>query len=232
MTIQDSSFPQRVQLWRGALLTTIAHAMWVTQYPTLAYEVSWDGLFYSRQNTQGTYGTIAFVKNGLVGVFRDDKSPRAPWNGEEQYSVAVGLAGLPSRLAEPAETALQYILDEHNGVTAPIMTAAFWSDGDGISAAEPWADVLIHGAHLVQIEAMGTEEALDELHAQYEWSEPAMVLLQRLFERRISLSGSPMALDDEEYEQLVANGRDGLAEARELFAAIGILLPRRWRRAL
>jgi PIN domain nuclease of toxin-antitoxin system len=76
MTIQHSGFPQRVQLWRGALLTTIAHAMWVTQYPELAYEVSWDGLFYSRQNTQGTYGTIAFVKNGLVGVFRDDRSPR------------------------------------------------------------------------------------------------------------------------------------------------------------
>lgn len=232
MDIQDKGFPHRVQLWRGAILATIAHAMWVTSYPTLAYELSWDGPYYSRQDIKRTRGTIAFVENGLVGVFRDDTSPRAPWNGSEQYSVEDGLEGLPDRLAEPAETALRHMLDEHTGVTEPIMTAAFWSDGDVTSAAEPWSDVLVHGAHLVRTEAMETDEALSEWQAQYEWSEQAMALLTGLFTRRMAISGTPVVLNDEEYEQLVANGRNGLSEARELFAAIGILLPRRWRRNL
>src|SRR5688500_18424474 len=121
MTAQSRDFPQHVRLWHGAILATIAHAMWVTQYPALAHELSWDGLWYSRQDGQGTRGTIAFVENGLVGAFRDDTSPRATGNGTVQYSVAAGFEGLPDRLTEPAQTALQAIQDEHIGVAEPII---------------------------------------------------------------------------------------------------------------
>ena len=229
MTMQDRSYPQRIQLWRGAILATIAHAMWITSYPELAYELSWDGPYYSRQDSQGTRGTIAFVENGLVGVFRDDASPRAAWNATASYSLAAGLEGLPIRLTDQVQPALKYIQDSDRSDVRPMITAAFWSDGDAISAAEPWTDVLQHGAHLVRVEAMDTEAALSEWQAQYEWSGQAMMVLTRLYKRRIALSGSPLVLDEEEYEQLVANGRDGLANARELFASIGILLPKRWR---
>lgn len=230
MILQDGDFPQRHQLWRGAILATIAHTISVTRNPTLAYELSWEGPNYSRQDSQGTRGTITFADDRLVGVFRDDASPRAPWNAGSRYSLAAMLAGMPDELVQLAQReALQYVLDEYDGVTEPIITAALWSDGDAITAAEPWADVVAHGAHLVRIEAMETEAAMSEWQTEYEWSEAQTALLRRLFERKMALPGARMMLENTEYDQLVADGRDGLAESRELLAAIGIELPKRRR---
>ena len=150
----------------------------------LDYELSWDGPNYSRQDSQGTYGTITFAEDGLVGVFRDEHSPRAPRHSEAEYDLAQRLSGMPSDLVALAEReALQYVFDEYQGQVGPIITAAFWSTGDDVTAAEPWPTVVEHGAHLVRIEAMETEAAIVEWQQEYEWDAAEVTLLRSFFSR-------------------------------------------------
>jgi hypothetical protein len=198
--------------------------------PTLAYELSWDGPNYNRQDSQGTRGTITFVEDRVVGAFRDDASPRAPWNTSQEYSPASRLRGMPPDLMALAEReTLHYLVEEWKGIQSPIITAAFWSDGEQVTAAEPYAAVVAHGAHLVRIEMMKPEQAFAEWQAASEWSAVETELLRRLYERRMATMGTLMVLQADEYEQLVARGQDGFREVRELLAAIGITLPKHLR---
>jgi hypothetical protein len=191
----------------------------------LDYELSWDGPNYSRQDNQGTYGTITFAENGLVGVFRDEHSPRAPWHSGAEYDLAQRLAGMPADLVALAEReALQYVFDEHQGQVGPIITAAFWSADDEITAAEPWLTVVEHGAHLVQIEAMETEAAIAEWQQEYEWDAAEVTLLRSLFTRRLATLGRPMVIETWERDAVLAKGSEGIEAAREVFAALNIVL--------
>lgn len=225
-----AKFPQGTELWYGAILGTLAHAIWIMPNPTLAYELSWDGPNYNRQNSQGTRGTITFLDGRVVGAFRDDTSPRAPWNTSEDYSPAAQLHTMPPDIMALAKReTLGHLTDEWNSIQVPIVTAVFWSDNGQIVAAESYDAVMAHGAHLVQIEMMEPEQAIAEWQAASEWSVAETELLYRLYERRIATMGKLMVLQADEYDQLVAHGQAGFREVRELLAAIGITLPKHLR---
>jgi hypothetical protein len=57
---RGDGFPPKTSLWRGSLLASIAHAVFVARAPFLAYSQSWDGRNYSLQDSTGSYGTTAF----------------------------------------------------------------------------------------------------------------------------------------------------------------------------
>ncbi|HMN13382.1 MAG TPA: hypothetical protein PKD55_13760 [Bellilinea sp.] len=66
----DKTFPAIQDLWRGALLNTIAHAIWIAADPLLAYEVGWNGKNYLRQDSMGTSSAIHFADSStVVGTF-------------------------------------------------------------------------------------------------------------------------------------------------------------------
>jgi len=166
MATNTAAFPQQEQLRDGVVLATIAYAIWFAHGPTLTNELSWDGPSYSRQDTAGTRGTVTFGDHALVGVFRDEHSPRSPLWTDQTYNLNLYLRGMPPALRDMAdEEALQYVLEEHQGVTGPIITAAFWSDDDTLTAAEPWSDVVKHGAHLVSRELLDPDTALEAWRA-------------------------------------------------------------------
>lgn len=130
----------------------------------------------------------------------------------------------PNLRALADQEALEYLYDEYGGVTMPIITAAFWSAGQYVTAAEPWPEVLRHGAHLIRIEAMETEAAISEWQAEYAWSEAEIRLMRALFNRKMATPTTPIMLEDWEHEALVANGSIGIEKSRELLASIGIIL--------
>lgn len=153
MGISQESFPQCMQLWKGAILGTIAHAIRVTSNPDFSHEQSWDGSNYSVQDSMGSRGTISFAKERIVGVFFDKDSPRNPFRSGQAYDLDSLLAGMPTEhLSIANNEALQYVLQEYGGTAMPIITAAFWSAGDYLTAAEPWSQVFVHGAHLIRIQ--------------------------------------------------------------------------------
>lgn len=219
-------FPRRNDLWRGAILNTIAHAIWITSRPLLAYELSWDGSNYSRQDTMGTHGTVSFYEDSVVGVFFDLHSPRNPFKSKKKYDIQVFEKGMPSELLMRAEQeALQYVLEEYEGKIQPVITAAFWSKGEHLTAAEPWANVVTHGAHLIRIEVTQTEKAFREIQTQYEFSDEQIQLVRSIYERKVEMPNANLLLTERERDQISSQGVQGLEQCRELFSKIGITLP-------
>ncbi|SFH40308.1 hypothetical protein SAMN04487776_1133 [Priestia megaterium] len=73
---KENSNRYKSQIWQGCMLSSIAHAISVAQYPEFANEQSWDGDNYSMQDSQGGRGTITFNQHYCVAAFRDDNSSR------------------------------------------------------------------------------------------------------------------------------------------------------------
>jgi hypothetical protein len=119
---------------------------------------------------------------------------------------------------------LQYLLDDYEGSVQPIITAACWTDGDTLTAREPWQTVRAHADHRLTFLTLPMEEAIAAWIEEYEFSEKQAGLLRDLFTRRIATM-PPILVNEQEHRALTAYGDTGLAESRGLLAAIGILLP-------
>lgn len=224
-SVSNNTFPPTAHLVRGATLATIAYAIFIASDPFLAYELSWEGVNYSRQDSQGTRGTITFGGDGLVGVFLDDNSPRAPWHATNPYSLETVLAGMPPDVRAVADTgALQYLWDDQ-WTSTPVATTAFWSGGDHLTAAQPWPDVLEHGGHLVAKECLAPLEGLEAWRDDCEFSPAQSLLMRSLLERKMARTEGVIVLTDDERRVLTAAGQDGLADSRAMLAAVGIVLP-------
>jgi hypothetical protein len=152
----NDDFPPKAFLWPGSLLASIAHAIFVARAPFLAHEQSWDGRNYNVQDSQGSRGTIAYGedKNCFVGVFFLQTSRRNPLKQGtlDAGEATISVRDVPEQLKELCQGALQYVLQEVAGKTVPVITSAFWSDptSSGVTASEPWSDVVTHGAVLVK----------------------------------------------------------------------------------
>ena len=225
MTVWSPAFPTRRQLWDGVVLGTIAHSIWQASDEEFAPDQQWDGHNYGLNNEQGARGTITFAPEGVVGVFCDVRSVRNPWHSEVPYDPHTFLATAPGPLLAIAEReTLQYQLFDFRGAVAPVITAAFWSQGERLTAAEPWSTVVVNGAHLLRIQLMETERAVGEWQENYEFSIAQVALLRTLFERRVALRDLPIRLQSEELVVLKAAGDAGIERSRSLLEAIGILL--------
>ncbi len=112
------------KLFRGCMISSIAHAIMMNVYPEFAYEQSWDGHCFSMQDGSGARGTISFYKNLCVGAIRNEKSFLYYNNDIEQK--------LMSKWSETVKTlarkdALQYVLDEQDGIVQPVVSTMFWA---------------------------------------------------------------------------------------------------------
>lgn len=217
------SGPTGEQLWTGAVLASLAHAAFIVHTPDLSNEQSWEGANYSVQDSQGARGTVSFGAEGVVGVFFDVHSPRASGGAE----VAPLLAGMPPGLRSLADReALQYVLQDAGGEPRPAITAAFWTPGRGpLAGAEPWDDIVEHGAHLVHVQLLEPERALEAWRAYYDLDDARVTLVWSLFQRRIARPHERLRLTPDERAVLTQDGDAGLNDVRELLDGIGIDVP-------
>jgi hypothetical protein len=221
-------FPEKQRLWEGAILGSIVHAIMTARYPELAHEQSWDGMNYNVQDSMGSRGTVSFSDRRVVGAFFDAKSTRNPLQSESAYDLAKVLRAVPSEHLRLAQTeALQYLLQDYRGATVPVVTAIFWNVGDRMAAAEPWQQVYEHGAHLLRIQLLDADSALQEWAQAYNMSAGQLALAQRIFELKRQKPEAPVALGDDALAvlQVDAKGSEGLDASREAFAEFGITLP-------
>jgi hypothetical protein len=226
-----NEFPTRAQLWQGAILGTIAHAIWVASHPILVGLQGWDGPNYLFKDGSGDCGAITFTPEHAVGVFFDLHSRRSPLRDEpeppfaSEYHTMDYFTGAPDAIQALAlQEALMYVFDNYQGQAQPVITAACWSEGDTLTAREPWSDVCAHGGHLFEIQAMPPEQAIAAWTEDYRFDEEQVVLLRSLFTRRMA-SADSIAVEADERRMLTRQGDAGLAESRQLLAAIGIELP-------
>ena len=226
MTTQSGEFPTRTQLWRGAILNTIAHAVWFAS-KFRGYYVQWDGDTYVLDDAAGTRGAIVFGRQGLVGTFCSGESRRAPWLTEEPYDLSQYFMGMPAALRTLADRALQYFIYDYrdaNHTKAPAATTAFWGEGEQLTAAETWPLVVEHGAFVLETEVMETDEAMQAMRQDLELSAAQTTLVYALYTRKIAAYEQTVVVRSWEREVLVAAGDAGIEQTRTLLADVGVVL--------
>ncbi len=209
----------------GAILRTIAHAIFVASNPTLAYEVSWDGPNYLRNNSMGTRGVVTIKNDALIGAFSDIHSSRSPFRfGEKEYDINMFFRGIEPSLFSMAQVeTLSYLIEEYHQKVAPAVTSAFWSSGDYLVGAESWDTIFENGAHLIKTELLPTHKAIPLIEEDYEFNAKQAGLLKSLFRRRMD-SESPLTLTSDELQVLFAEGREGIEVSKTLLKSINISL--------
>lgn len=216
----------------GAILYSIAHAIFTAAHPFLAYEVWWDGMNYVRSDTQGTRGAITFKNDAVVGVFFDHESPRSPYNrrrnsfpfSKKESDIDRYFRGIEPHLYSIAQTeTVPYQLQEYNCNVTPMITAAFWSSGGYLVGAESWDNIFKNGAFLVKIELLPTHKAMPLIEEDYNFNAKQMDLLTSVFNRRMGTE-SPITLTSDELQVLFAEGREGIEASKTLLKSINISL--------
>lgn len=230
MTLAGIDYPQQHSLFTGALLGSIAHAVFVAKSPDFSHEQSWDGYNYSVQDSAGSRGTVAFSTRNpamFVAVFFLESSNRNPFRSNREYQLEPFLRGIPEELRPLADSeALQYVLQEYQGRPTPIITAAFWSDGRQQRAvgAESWRDIFGHGACLIQNQLLPTDAALSRWQTEYDFSARETNLVRVLYERKLRNFDSLVSLQPEEVILLkhIAASSEGFETSKESFSEIRV----------
>ncbi len=102
---------------------------------------------------------------------------------------------------------------------------ALRSEGETLTAGEPWPEVYHHGAHILRLELSDPELALAEWENGMQLRPEQVVLARQLYQRRLATTDPPMHLTAAEYARLTAHGAAQLEPVRTLLAAVGIALP-------
>lgn len=225
MTSGANHFPSGNQLWRGAILSTVAHAVWEASHDFSLESVAWDDTAYLVSDSQGTVGVVLFGDDSLVGLFKDTESSRTPWQSSEPYNVRWYVDSVPATLQSMVTRGLAHMIDTWQDFRGPVVTACFWSTGERLEAAEPWTSVIEHGAHAIAIETSATDdEALVALEEDMEMTPTQLTLAYALFMRRMTAAVLPVAVQPWERALLTADGEAGIRRSRELLAAVGLVL--------
>ncbi|MFC4812915.1 hypothetical protein [Paenibacillus sp. GCM10023250] len=210
----------REQLWKGCILASIAHAIMVAHYPEISHEHSWDGINYSVQDSAGTRGTITFHTQYCVAAFRDERSSRISSGDAGKYFLSA-----PSNIVELAEEeALQYLLDDINGQSTPLITTAFWSDGEKLYSHDSFPEMLRNGGDILEIQVMDIDSAIKSWVDYYDMNVEQVKLLRSIYEKKISNPNQEMKLSEVEVALISSDDQEGLGESKISFEEMGILL--------
>lgn len=215
--------PAPKQLREGAILYTIAHAIFIAAHPIMEHEVAWDGPNYLRQDTMGTCGAVTFTNHALIGVFFDIHSPNSPFKpNKKDYALDDFFRGIsPDLLATAKTEALNYVIEDYRNKHVPIVTSVFWSVGDALVGAEDWEAIYENGAHLLEIELLPNEAAMSAIQENFELPTKQMDLLASLFHKRISTE-TAIVMNKVGREVLLSEGNEGAQISEILLNTLNI----------
>lgn len=219
---------KREQLWKGCMLATIAHAIMVAHYPEISNEHSWDGMNYSVQDSEGSRGTITFHPEICVGAFRNDNSDRLN-SIDNCRQFRKYFEGAPKEIINISEEeALQYLLDDIDGDTLPLITTAFWGVDKEFYTIDSFKDMYNNGGFLLERQLMDIDIAIKSWIAYYDMSLKQCELLKIIFNKKINQRTERITLSKDEIKLIGTNDRQGLRESRISFKEIGITCKKSW----
>ncbi|MDG3132527.1 hypothetical protein MKL26_05765 [Streptococcus suis] len=207
-------------LYEGCYLASISCAVMSAKFPELSFEHSWDGISYSVQDGFGSRGTITFQNNFCVCVFRSDNSERL----RNSISYTHYFENCPDKIFKLAkEEALQYLLDETDGVVLPVITACFWSNGNKLESNDNWNDIFSNGGDILIPQLSAFEIGLEHWKNYYEMDTAELNLVVRLFKEKISNPDQDIRLVDD-IDVLSRYGLEGFKEAKQSLESMRIYL--------
>ncbi|QDT31912.1 hypothetical protein [Thalassoglobus polymorphus] len=229
MNMERTNFPHCSLVYPGVMLGTVAHAVAVARYPSLSHEQSWDGGNYCIQDSDGSRGTISFDRSTFVAAFFSEESERNPFVRGSQCHVEDYLAGLSGEIKSLAyNEAFQYLLQDWDGGSQPIVTSVFWGDSksDYIQASENWDSVYRNGAYLIEKQLSPFDKALYLWADYFQFSRKELVLVQSIYQQKMKVGDSDLHLSHSEVNALraMAINEDSLNECEESFSEINISL--------
>ncbi|WP_110955875.1 hypothetical protein [Anaerosinus massiliensis] len=210
------------QLWQGCILASIAHAIMVAHYPELSNEQSWDGINYNVQNNTGARGTVTFGSQYCIAAFRDDHSDRIVTKNKIQEANTY-FKNAPKEIMNFAEIeTLQYLLDNVDGKTVPLITTAFWEMEDKLFSVDSFDDMINNGGFLLKSQVMGFEMAVREWKEYYDMSVQQCTLLESIYTRKVSRPNSNLVLSREEVALIGTDDPGTLDESKTSFGELNI----------
>lgn len=181
--------PKKTLVKPGAYVASIAHAIFVCRHPALNHEQSWDGDNYTVQDSQGSRGAISFVEDCFVGACFYEGSPNNPIRRSEAVDNDRYIVGIPRDLRILAMTeTFQYLVDEFQGQTMPILTAAFWGDSEHelVQHVSDWGDVFDNGACLFKNQFLPVDQAMESWAAEFALSDLEVDLVMSIYREKSS----------------------------------------------
>lgn len=214
----------RNTLWEGCILTTIAHAVMVEQYLELSNEQSWDGMNYSVQDSCGCRGTITFHKKYLVAVFQDNNNKKMMKQCIEKG--AIHILGIQQKIIEDIadKEALQYVLDDVDGITVPLVTTGFWGINIDIFSKYEYEVMEENGAYILANQIKSFEENIQALIDYYDMSEKLVRLAESIYFRKIRNPNNKIQLHKNERNILLETYGIELSACKQTFKEINIFL--------
>lgn len=214
----------RKRLWEGCILSTIAHAIMVEEYPELANEQSWDGINYNVQDSCGCRGTITFHEKYLVAVFQDINNRKMI----EKCIVngALNIININEKVIEDIakEEALLYVLDDINGKTVPLITAGFWGIENDIFSKDEYKIIEENGAYIISKQILDFEKSIQALIEYYDIDDKLVKLIESIYIRKIQNPNSIIRLFRHEIKVLMEVYGEELNECKETFREINIII--------
>jgi hypothetical protein len=227
----STPFPKKSVVWSGAILGGIVHAVKCNE----VYFVfgSWSCNHYVLNGVDGREGVITFAGGHwypdapLVAVFHNIHGGR--FRIPEKDPLELYFRGCPPYQRSLAEQlALPYLRSDHHGIPLHRVTAAFWDEGEYVTAADPWDLVLANGADLLSDEFIEDREAaFAALRTNSGLSPDEEALARSLFERKMASPAAGVEMTPAEAAWVAerAGNETFLERCRQRFEEIGIYMP-------
>ncbi|QHE51583.1 hypothetical protein [Pontibacillus sp. HMF3514] len=211
---------EKDKLWQGCILASIAHAINVAHYPDTANEHSWDGFNYNVQDSAGSRGTITFHPNYVVCAFRNNESERI----KEFKDALVYFTDAPKEVKTLAlNETLQYLLDDIEGSIIPVITTAFWGDGDDLYSSDKEEELKENGGFLLETQTRDIKISIDKWKKEFEMSVSQINLIMSIFNRKLKSPSENIYLTNEEINIIGTDDEEGLNESKISFSEFGVL---------
>ena len=148
-------------IYNNSMLSLIAHAIMVGAYPELAHEHSWNEKTYSFQDSIGGRGAISFQSDYFICVIQN----KIKHSGYSIDNVEFLISGAEKKYLDLASSeALQYVLDDINGVNLPFISAVFWGDNANIYSNQTEKEIVLNATEML------APLISDYSHSIYLWS--------------------------------------------------------------
>lgn len=208
-------------LWKNCILSSLAHAIGLWQYPELSYEQSWDRFNCSINDSMGTRGTITFYNdNTCIGAFRNSDDI----NSKNTDLYKKFLQEMPDDIENIAkEEAFQYLLDYVGEEVQPLVTLVFWSEGDELVIIDPYDYIGEDEINEINKFLLPYNELIQYLQEYKDLSSSNIILLEELYEIYLKKE-NPIILTKEQIKLIDCDNNDDLKESIISFKELDIIL--------
>ncbi len=206
-------------IFKGAIVSSVFHAIMMCTYPLFNYQHSWDGGNYSAIDDNNIRGTISFCGDICVGVIRNEETK--VYVGEDVLNDL--FLNYPKHVLNLAkDEALQYMLEENELGINPHVSLAFWCDENYMYTNFSWDEMRKRGLDLFSPCLLSEDLCFEYWVEYYAMNQDKIDDIKKFVSDKITNFDKTIVLKSDEIPFLNQDSIND--ECRESFAELGIIL--------